>query len=258
MLAYLEGVEKMAEKVSLEGLKQIVRDLSETQRELAEQVSEAQQRLTEQMEKSQKKTREILDEVAEAQKKTEEVQQRTEEAQQRTEEAQQRTEESLKKTQAVVEKQSENLDTARGDFTRKWGSFMEKLVKGNLIDLLQRQGVAVDAVTQKFEIWDKNNKDKLAEFDLLAINGDEMVVVEVKTTLSDEKLAKFIRKLEKYKHRLPVEKRKKIYGAVAYLDYVQESKEKAIEEGLFVIEAPRRDGEFATIANPGGFHPRKF
>ena len=213
----------MGEKISLEDLKQIVRDLSKTQQELAEQVSEAQRR--------------------------------TEEAQQRTEEAQQRTEAALKETQEAVKKQGENLDKASGNFNNKWGAFMEKLVKGNLIDLLQKQGIAVDAVTRKFEIWDKN---KLAEFDLLAVNGDEMVVVEVKTTLSSEKLVKFIHKLEKYKHRLPVDKRKKIYGAVAYLDSDGNAKEEAIKQGLFVIEAPRRDGEFATIANPEGFEPQRF
>ena len=212
----------MAEKVSLEDLKQIIKDLSE----------------------AQKQTEAALKEVAEAQKKTEEVQQRTEE--------------SLKRTEEAIEQQGKNLDKASGNFNNKWGAFMEKLVKGNLIDLLQKQGIAVDAVTRKFEIWDKNNKDQLAEFDLLAINGDEMVVVEVKTTLTSEKLAKFIRKLEKYKHRIPVEKRKKVYGSVAYLDDDGNAKEEAIKQGLFVIEAPRRDGEFATIANPEGFEPREF
>ena len=226
----------MAEKVSLEDLKQIIKDLSE----------------------AQKQTEAALKEVAEAQKKTEEAQKKTEEAQKKTVEAQQRTEESLKETQTVVKEQSENLDKASGNFNNKWGAFMEKLVKGNLIDLLQKQGIAVDAVTRKFEIWDKNNKDQLAEFDLLAVNGDEMVVVEVKTTLTSEKLAKFIRKLEKYKHRIPVEKRKKVYGSVAYLDDDGNAKEEAIKQGLFVIEAPRRDGEFATIANPEGFEPREF
>ena len=244
----------MAEKVSLEDLKQIIKDLSEAQK----QGEAARQRLAEQVSEAQQRTEAALKEVAEAQKKTEEAQKKTEEAQKKTVEAQQRTEESLKRTEEAIEQQGKNLDKASGNFNNKWGAFMEKLVKGNLIDLLQKQGIAVDAVTRKFEIWDKNNKDQLAEFDLLAVNGDEMVVVEVKTTLTSEKLAKFIRKLEKYKHRIPVEKRKKVYGAVAYLDNDGSSREEAMERGLFVIEAPRRDGEFATIANPEGFEPREF
>ena len=223
----------MAEKVSLEDLKQIIKDLSEAQK----QGEAARQRLAEQVSEAQQRTEAALKEVAEAQKETEE---------------------SLKRTEEAIEQQGKNLDKASGNFNNKWGAFMEKLVKGNLIDLLQKQGIAVDAVTRKFEIWDKNNKDQLAEFDLLAVNGDEMVVVEVKTTLTSEKLAKFIRKLEKYKHRIPVEKRKKVYGAVAYLDNDGSSREEAMERGLFVIEAPRRDGEFATIANPEGFEPREF
>ena len=240
----------MAEKVSLEDLKQIIKDLSEAHRQTEAALKEVAE--------AQKKTEEAQKKTEEAQKKTVEAQQRTEGALKEVAEAQKETEESLKETQTVVKEQSENLDKASGNFNNKWGAFMEKLVKGNLIDLLQKQGIAVDAVTRKFEIWDKNNKDQLAEFDLLAINGDEMVVVEVKTTLTSEKLAKFIRKLEKYKHRIPVEKRKKVYGSVAYLDDDGNAKEEAIKQGLFVIEAPRRDGEFATIANPGGFEPREF
>ena len=234
----------MSEKVSWEELGRIVKDLSETQKQgemarqqLAEQVSEAQQRMAAQVSEAQQQTEAALKDVAEAQKETEK---------------------SLKETQTAVTKQSKNLDKASGDFTRKWGTFMEKLVKGNLIDLLKKEGISVDAVTRKFEISDKGSKDKLAEFDLLALNGDEMVVVEVKTTLSSDKLAEFIHKLEKYKHRLPLEKRTKVYGAVAYLDDDGNSKEEAIKAGLFVIEAPHREGEFATIANPDGFEPRAF
>ena len=180
-----------------------------------------------------------MQEVIQEQKKTEKAQQKTAEAQQKTEEAQQKTEEGLKRLEASIEKQSKNLDKASGDFTRKWGAFMEKLVKGQLVEMLQKRNIPVNSVMKSLEIMDKKSKDTLAEFDLLAINGDEMVVVEVKTTLSHEKLDKFLRKLTKYKHRIPVEKRTKIYGAVAYLDHDEESKQEAIEAGLFVIEAPR-------------------
>ena len=50
----------------------------------------------------------------------------------------------------------------------------------------------------------------------------------------------------------------KVYGAVAYLSYDGESKEEAIREGLFIIEAPRRDGDFAKIINPENFVPKEF
>ena len=184
---------------------------------------------------------------------TEEVKQ----AQKKTEKTQQKTEKGLMELKEAVKKQSENLDKANGNFTRKWGAFMEKLVEGQLVDLMQKRNIPVNLVMRRIEIMDKKDKNKLAEFDLLAVNGDEMVVVEVKTTLSNEKLDDFIQKLTKYKHRLP-EARKKVYGAVAYLNYDEKSKEEAINKGLFVIEAPRRDGDFAKIVNPEGFKPKEF
>ena len=48
-----------------------------------------------------------------------------------------------------MEKQGENLDKASGDFTRKWGAFMEKLVKGQLVDLLRKKGIPVNLVMRK-------------------------------------------------------------------------------------------------------------
>ena len=55
------------------------------------------------------------------------------------------------------------------------------------------------------------------EFDILAGNGEEMVVVEVKTTLRVEDVAQFLEKLGKFTDYEPDYRGKQIYGAVAYL-----------------------------------------
>ena len=239
----------MAKKTDWEEIQQIIKNLAIDRKKESEE---------------RKKTEKLFQEVAEAQQKTEKGLMELKEAQQRTEEAQQQTEKgfeemqtAVKDTQEAVKKQGENLDKASGDFTRKWGAFMESLVKGQLVDILQKWGIPVNFVTQKSEIRDKKSKDTLAEFDLMAYNGGEIVVVEVKTTLTKGKLDKFVHNLAKYKHRLP-EARKKVYGAVAYLDCDEKSNEEAMEKGLFVIEAPRRDGEFAKLVNPKNFKPREF
>ena len=50
-------------------------------------------------------------------------------------------------------------------------------------------------------------------------------------------------------------KNKKIYGAVAYLDYEIEADTEASKHGLFVIEA---SGNSAKIVNVDNFKPKNF
>ena len=259
----------MAEKVSLEDLRQIVRDLSRTQRELAEQVSEAQQRLAEQISESQQRMAEqvseaqqrMAEQISEAQQRTEEAQQRTEEAQQRTEEAQQRLGEKLEITQKIVKEQSKSLKRASGNFTSKWGRFLEGFVKGTLVALLQKRGIEVSRLQRRMNIPSEVPGESAGDFDLVALNGKEIVVVEVKTTLTTPKLEKFLAHLKKFKTYFSEYDDRVIYGGVAYMDTAENDEEvgeRAMEEGLFAIVAPGGDAKVAKVINPADFTPKKF
>ena len=240
----------MGEKVSLEDLKQIIRELSEAQK----QGEAARQRLAEQVSEAHRQTEVALKEVAEAQKKTEE-------AQRETAEAQQRTEESLKKTQAVVREQSESLKSADGNFTRKWGRFLEGFVKGNLVALLQKRGIEVGRLERRRDIPSHIPGESAGDFDLVALNGKEIVVIEVKTTLSASKLEKFLSHLKKFKSYFPEYEGRIIYGGVAYMDTDKNDDsvgERVMEEGLFAIVAPGGDAKVAKVLNPEDFTPKEF
>ena len=54
-------------------------------------------------------------------------------------------------------------------------------------------------------------------FDIIAVNGYEIVVVEVKTTLKSDNITHFISKLKSVREWLPEFHDKNIYGAVAYI-----------------------------------------
>ena len=158
---------------------------------------------------SQKKTEEVMREVGEAQKVTEAEQQKTEAAQQKTEAAQQKTTESLRDfkremAQALEKFKKETkeaLHGAVGEFNEKWSTFMENLVKEDLLNLMQEKGIAVHELHSNVEAmsWGKKKRNRLAEFDLLAVNGDELVVVETKTTLFTKDVVAFVEKLKKFK-----------------------------------------------------------
>jgi len=93
------------------------------------------------------------------------------------------------------------------------------------------------------------------EFDILAINGAEIVVVEVKTTLRPSDVSDFLKSLKDFKKYCPQYQSHTVYGAVAYLRSDAKSAVYSENKGLFVIRAT---GDSASIMNKKGFKPKAF
>ncbi len=137
-------------------------------------------------------------------------------------------------------------------FTSQWGKLVEALVDGKVVELLNRRGIEVEQTSQRCEgIYEV----KTQEIDILAINGTEIVAVEVKTTLRPEDIGIFENKLKVLKLWMRQYADKKIYGAVAYIRADAGSAKLAAKRGLFVIRAV---GESARIINSPNFKPRSF
>ena len=139
-----------------------------------------------------------------------------------------------------------------GLFTSQWGALMESLVEGDLVALLQERGIEVQSTHTR--VSGRRNGEHY-EFDILAINGEEVVVVEVKTTLRSEDVTHFQEKLARFTEYEPVWKGKNIFGAVAYLKTDVSVRAYAERQGLFVIRAT---GSSASIINQADFQPRVF
>lgn len=137
-------------------------------------------------------------------------------------------------------------------FTSQWGKLVESLVKGDLIKLLKEKGIAVERTVQRA---DGNYKGQNFEYDIIAINGNEIVIVEVKTTLRPSDISDFHEKLWKAKTFLPEYKEKVIYGAVAFITADAASDRMAEKQGMFVIRAT---GSSSSIVNEPGFTPKAF
>ena len=155
----------------------------------------------------------------------------------------------LSRQQKQTDRQMKKL---AGLFTSQWGALMESLVEGDLIPLLQARGITVRSTHTRLN--GRRNGEHF-EFDILAENGEEVVVVEVKTTLRAEDVALFLEKLGKFTDYAPVYKGKNIYGAVAYIKADASVQVYAERQGLYVIRAT---GSSASITNDAGFVPRVF
>ena len=157
--------------------------------------------------------------------------------------------ENIRKRQKETNRQMKKL---AGLFTSQWGKLMESLVEGDLVPLLQARGISVQSTHPR--VRGRRNGEHY-EFDILAGNGEEMMVVEVKTTLKVDNVKQFLDKLKKITEYEPDYRGKQIYGAVAYLRTEQDSELYAERQGLYVIRAT---GNSAGIINTEDFKPRVF
>ncbi len=132
----------------------------------------------------------------------------------------------------------------------RWGKFVESLVEGTLIKLLNRKGIDVQHTFLRAK---GSLKNKQYEIDIIAKNGHQVVAVEVKTTLSVEDVKKFLFKLKVFKEVFPEYSTNEVIGAVAYISVEPEADRYVSRNGLFVIKATNKS---ARIVNRDTFKPK--
>ena len=157
--------------------------------------------------------------------------------------------EEIRKGQKESQKRIRELNEL---FTGQWGKLMESLVEGDLIRLLKGRNIDVDRLLRETSCLREGLE---YEFDLIAINGHEIVVVEVKTTLRLKDVDTFIEKLGKFKQVWPEYGDRILYGAIAYLKENEGAARNSEKRGLFVIRAT---GSSASIINKKEFKPKEF
>ncbi len=172
------------------------------------------------------------------------------------EETDKRLDKMFKDTDRQLKEQSQETNKRIKElsnlFTTQWGKLIESLVEGDLVRLLNEKGIKVH---QTFQRVSGSYEGDPYEIDIIASNDEEIVVVEVKTTLRPNDIKKTLKKLKMFKTWMPVYKEKKVYGAVAFLNISADSHRMAESKGLFVIKAT---GNSASIINSNSFEPKVF
>ena len=211
-------------RIEIQDLKQLLAEFIQSQKEAIADLTQSQKKGMAELRQSQKELRQ----------------------------SQKETEARFKETDARFKETDKKIKEAFDLFEGQWGKLMESLVEGDLLNLLQARGIQVrDTYTRRKGNYQGTNY----EFDIIAHNGDEIVIVEVKTTLRVTHVKKFIKHLEQVKTWLPEYKDFKVYGAIAYLKAQEKSDIFAQSKKLFVIRAT---GDSASIINEEGFIPRTF
>lgn len=203
--------------------------------------------------KGQKETRKQMQETDRRMKETDKQMQETDRRMQETDRQMKKTDEQIKKT-------DERLDKMFGRYDDKWGSLIESLVEGKIVELLQSRGIEVTNTFSRATgfYWTEEDgvrKQRHREIDIVAANGSEVVAVEVKTTLKKRHIKYFLNTLQDFRKYFRRYKTEAIYGAIAYLKSRKEITDFAETEGLFVIRAT---GDSASLINKKDFKPKAF
>ena len=158
----------------------------------------------------------------------------------------------IRETERQIKKTDDKVNKIYGLYSCQWGNLVESLVSGCLVRILNGHGIMVrDAYTKR----EGSYGDIRYEFDMIAGNGQEIVVTEVKSTLRPADVEKFLYRLRHVRTWIEGYRNKTVYGAVAYLSVRDKADQLAMEQGLLVIKAT---GDSASIVNPKSFQPQTF
>ena len=251
----------VSQKETDQQIKKFSEELSASQKEtdqqikkFSEELSASQKETDQQIKKFSEEFQAGQKELSASQKELSASQKETDQQIKKFSEEFQAGQKELQDSQKETDKQLKKTDAR---FNSQWGKLVESLVEGKLVEILNEWGIEVRQTAQRVEVsyMEKNGKIQRKEFDILVVNGTEIVVVEVKTTLRPSDVSYFLEALKGFKKYCPQYKFHAVYGAVAYLRSDAKAASYSEGKGLFVIRAT---GDSASIVNEKGFKPRVF
>ena len=137
-------------------------------------------------------------------------------------------------------------------FFSQWDCLVESLAKNDLVRIFEKRGIKIEQTSQRLK---GSHKGQRYEFDIVALSGAEVVVVEVKTTLKPKHVREFMNKMGSFKTWVKMYASDTVYGAVAFLQADAGAEQMAENQGLFVIRATE---DSAAVVNQADFVPRTF
>ena len=203
---------------------------------------------------AQKETERIIkDQSQETDRRFQETERRFQETERRFQETEKLLKEQWKETDRrfqETDRKIKEVSKQIGELGNRLGEFVEWQVRPSAIRLFRERGIEVHRLYSDVSVQEI---DGGLEIDLLAVNKTEVVLVEVKSKLSQKDVDEHIERLEKFKHFMPEYQKRKALGAVAAMVVKEKVANYAYRQGLFVLT---QSGENMTILNLTDFQPR--
>ncbi|MBF0339008.1 MAG: DUF3782 domain-containing protein [Nitrospirae bacterium] len=157
-----------------------------------------------------------------------------------------KTDAQLAKTEKLVAKTTEAVNKLTG----KWSNFVVGLVFPAVERMFQERGIDLKRVRKGVYVEAAD-----VEIDIFGINGQYVVAIEIKSTLSVADVNEHLARLSKLQQAFKGHADKQIIGAVAGIVIEEGVDRYAYHKGLFVIG---ESGNTVKILNDSKFVPRHF
>ena len=159
----------------------------------------------------------------------------------------QETAAQMKETDRKIQetaKQIKQTNKDVGSLSSRVGEIVENMVGGDIVGQFQALNIAIKSHSRNktFGVRDTNES---GEIDVFLENGDVVILIEVKTRLTDDDVRGHIEQLEKY--RCYGDDKRRILGAVAGAVVSDDVIKFAYRQGLYVIV---QSGEAVEIVTP--------
>jgi len=161
-----------------------------------------------------------------------------------------RLDERIAETDRRLDLRLNELGKQIGGLGNRLGEFVEGVVRPGLVRLFRERGVDVRETHRDLEAERNGRK---AQVDLLVVNDTEVVVVEVKSKLSQRDVEEHVERLALFKELFPRYADASVLGAMAAMVVPEKQATYAESVGLFVIG---QAGDDAVLLNSAGFEPR--
>ena len=145
----------------------------------------------------------------------------------------------------------DTLDKWIGYFGNSIGNIVELVLIPGIKKKINDFGHSFNSLSPRKQFYNANGKT-YAEVDLFLENGEEVMVVEVKTQMSVKEVERQIKRLELLrKNEAGSLKGKIIYSAVAGLQIDDDAREMALGLGMYVVEMVE-DTKSVNVIKPSG------
>nr|VFK13489.1 MAG: hypothetical protein BECKFM1743B_GA0114221_102823 [Candidatus Kentron sp. FM] len=234
-------------------LQENARQMKETMKETDRRMQESDRRMKETIEEIMQRTDRRMEEADRQMQETDRRMKETDREMKEAARERRKTErfirEMQKETDRQIQETSREIKEAKDLFTTQWGRLMESLVDGSLVRLFNQRGIAVEDTSTRIK---GSRQGHSYEFDII---GQEVIIVEVKTTLRPADVQVFLGKLDNARNWMPRYRDNIIHGAMAWLQANAGAERMAANKGLFSIRAV---GDSAVVTNEPDFEPKPF
>ncbi|MDG2990995.1 hypothetical protein L3556_08660 [Candidatus Synechococcus calcipolaris G9] len=130
------------------------------------------------------------------------------------------------------------------------GEFVELQVRPAAVRLFQERGIDVHELHADISV---NRPEGAIEIDLLVVNETDVILIEVKSKLSQTDVDEHLERLAKFKDLMPRYRQMNAMAAVAAMVIPADVALYAYRQGLFVLA---QSGDNIVILNDDKFQPK--